>query len=172
MATSIGVEKRLLTESEFELVVQTHYPQVTELGRSQLIEAAKRIRGFRDKAGDIVRQRRREHRGKSDQRGANPAPSEAGVSRKKQVFANALRRINNEIRRLGEEGKPGGQARIARRALAMKRAGRTRHHPDPGRTADAGMRSIPNEGDTVQVDPREVGRVSQFVKDAQAKRDS
>ena len=108
MATSIGVEKRLLTESEFELVVQTHYPQVTELGRSQLMEAAKRIRGFRDKAGDIVRQRRREHRGKSDQRGANPAPSESGVSRKKQVFANALRRINNEIRRLGEEGKPGG----------------------------------------------------------------
>jgi hypothetical protein len=34
------------------------------------------------------------------------------------------------------------------------------------------MRSIPNQGNTVQVDPREVGRVSQFVKNAQASRDS
>jgi hypothetical protein len=33
------------------------------------------------------------------------------------------------------------------------------------------MRSLPNQGETVQVDPREIGRVSQFVKSAQVQRD-
>jgi hypothetical protein len=52
----------------------------------------------------------------------------------------------------------------------MKRANQVRHHPSAGRTARRGMRSLPNQAGTVQVDPREVGRVSQFVKSAQAQR--
>jgi hypothetical protein len=171
MATTIGVEKRLLTDAEFEAVARTHYPDIYALPRDELIGSARRIRAYRDRAGDIVRRRRREHRGKADQRGVNPAPDEAGVSRKKQVFAGALRRLNSEIRRLEAVERPGAQAEIMRRALETKRANRVRHHPSAGRTAGRGMVSTPNPKDTVQVDPREIGRVSQFVKDAQARRD-
>ena len=78
--------------------------------------------------------------------------------------------MNKQIGRLEELERP-SQGEIARRALEMKRADQVRHHPDAGRTAERGMRSLPNQGDTVRVDPREIGRVSQLVKSAQARRD-
>ena len=172
MAETIKIEQRLLTEAEFEAVAATHYPQIFELPKEELVGLARRIREYRDKARDISRQRRREHRGKSEARGVNPAPSEEGTLRKKQVFASALRRVNQQIARMVKSERRGAQSDIARRALEMKRANQKRHHPSAGRTAHHGMRSIPSQRDTVQVDPREIGRVSQFVKSAQARRDS
>ena len=58
-----------------------------------------------------------------------------------------------------------------RAALERKRAAPV-HHPDPGRTAGEGMRPKDSQEPTVQTDPREIGRVSQFVRDAQARRDA
>ena len=90
---------------------------------------------------------------------------------KKQIFASALKRVNREIKRVeGAERRP-TLVESARRALELKRANRVRHHPSAGRTASHGMRSLPNSGDTVRVDPREVGRVSQAVRAAQVRRD-
>lgn len=171
MASTIAAEKRMLTATEFDAVARSRYPAIAELPREELIEIAKRIRTFRDKARDMIRHRRREHRGKAEQRGANPAPSEAGISRKRQVFASALKRLNNELRRLEQTGRSPDQAKYARQALEMKRAHRVRHHPSAGRTAGQGMQAIPSDRDTVEPDPREIGRVSQFVKNAQARRD-
>jgi hypothetical protein len=118
----------------------------------------------------VTRHRRREQRGKAEPRGTNPAPSEAGTTRKNEVFSAALKRVNKRIGRLEKLERP-SQGEIGRRALEMKRANQVRHHPSTGRTAKSGMRSLPNQGETVQVDPREIGRVSQFVKSAQVQRD-
>ena len=172
MAGTITEEQRILTEAEFDAVAVSHYPALFALDKAELNDLARIVRRYRDKARDVTRDRRREHRGKADPRGVNPAPSEAGTARKKQVFAAALKRLNKQIGRLEELERRPDQSEIARRALALKRANQQRHHPNAGRTARQGMRSTPNTNDTVQTDPREIGRVSQFVKAAQARRDA
>lgn len=167
MSLTVASERRMLTEAEFEAVARTHYPEIGAIQREELIVVARRVREYHDKARDITRHRRR----KAEPRGVNPAPNEAGTSRKKQIFAAALKRVNREIKRFEEVERRPTLAESARRALEMKRANRVRHHPSAGRTAGQGMRSLPNEGDTVRIDPREIGRVSQAVKAAQARRD-
>jgi hypothetical protein len=69
----------------------------------------------------VTRHRRREQRGKAEPRGTNPAPSEAGTTRKKKVFSAALKRVNKRIGRLEKLERP-SQGEIGRRALEMKRA--------------------------------------------------
>lgn len=171
MGIPIATERRLLAQAELEAVEQTHYPQICALDRDALIEIARRVRAFRARARDIARRQRREMRGKADPRGARPAADDTGSALKAQVLAAALRRVNREIRRHEKAQPRASQGEIARRALELKRRNRVRHHPGAGRTAREGMRAIPNRGPTVETDPREIGRVSQFVKAGQARRD-
>ena len=171
MSMPISTEQRMLTAAEFEVVKTTHYPDIAELTEGELADAARRLRDYRDKARDIARQQRREMRGKAEPRGTRPAKDNTGTTIKRQIFASALRRVNREATRIGKAQARAGQSEIARRALELKRANRMRHHPSAGRTAGDGMRSIPNRGPTVEADPREIGRVSQFVKAGQARRD-
>lgn len=172
MSLPISTEKRILKATEFELVQRTHHPQIAELSRDELKDAARRLRDFRNKARDVARQQRREMRGKAEARGARPAGDNTGTNVKRTVFSAALKRVNRELSRLEGAGTAESQVEIARRALALKRASRWRHHPAGGRTAHEGMRPVTNDGATVSTDPREIGRVSQFVKNAQARRDS
>lgn len=171
MSVPRTIEKKMLTEAEHDAVEKTHHPGLGALGREELGEIVRRIRTYRDKARDIAHQQRREMRGKGAPRGARPAQDNTGTSIKRQIFANALKRANRAIERLeAAENKP-SQAVLARRALAMKRANRVRHHPDSGRTAHDAGQPKPSGRRTVEVDPREVGRVSDFVKRGQARRD-
>jgi hypothetical protein len=157
MAETIAAERRPLTEAEFDAVSGTHYPDICGMEKDELIGLVRRVREYRDKA---------------EPRDANSAPSEVVAARKEQVFTSALKRLNRQIGRLDGAARRPSQGEIARRALKMKRANQVRHHPSAGRAARRGMRSLPNQGDTARVDPREVGRVSQFVKLAQARRDN
>ena len=172
MGMTAGAERRALTAAEFELVSQTHHPAIRGLSREQLGDLVRRLRGHRDRARDISRQQRRELRGKAEPKGIAPATDNSGTKLKAQVLASAVKRANREMTRLAQTGKRASQAELSRRALEMKRANQVRHHPDPGQTAGEGMRSLPSGTRTADVDPREVGRVSQFVKDAQVQRDS
>jgi hypothetical protein len=171
MSVPMATEQRMLTEAEFEVVKQTHYPAIAALPKDELANAARRLRDFRDKARDVARQQRREMRGKASPRGARPALDNTGTTMKQQIFASALKRVNRERGRTARDERRASQSEIARRALELKRANRVRHHPSAGRTAGQGMRAIPSQKPTVEADPREIGRVSQFVKAAQARRD-
>jgi hypothetical protein len=171
MSVPIATEQRMLTEAEFEVVKQTHYPAVAELSEDALAKTARRLREYRNKARDIARQQRREMRGKANPRGARPAKDDTGTRIKKQIFASALKRVNRERGRTAKDKERAGQSELAQRALELKRANRVRHHPSAGRTAGQGVRAITNPKPTVEADPREIGRVSQFVKAAQARRD-
>jgi hypothetical protein len=171
MSLPKATEKRMLTEDEFDVVQKTHYPALSALTREDLGETVRRIRTFRNKARDIAHQQRREMRGKGAPRGARPAQDNTGTSIKKQIFANALKRANRALERLeAAEDKP-NQVVLARRALAMKRANRKQHQPDPGRTAHGSAQPNPSQRRTVDTDPREIGRVSDFVQRAQVHRD-
>jgi hypothetical protein len=172
MSVPVATEQRMLTEAEFEVVRRTHFPAIAGLSEGELADAASRLRDYRNKARDVARQQRREMRGKASPRGARPATDNTGTAMKKQIFASALKRVNRERGRTARDERRASQSEIARRALETKRANRVRHHPSAGRTADHGVRAITNPKSTVEADPREIGRVSQFVKAGQARRDA
>ena len=171
MSLSKALEKRMLTADEFETVSRTHYPEIRDLTRQDLSDLVRRLRDHRDKARDVAHQQRREMRGKSEPRGARPAADNTGTAMKGQIFASAVKRVNREIARLDQAGRRSAQFEKSRHALELKQASGKRDRPKPGRTASRGMRSKPSEEPTVESDPREIGRVSQFVKKAQARRD-
>jgi hypothetical protein len=171
MSVTIATEKRMLTGTEFEVVERTHYPQISELAKGDLDQTARLLRDYRNKARDVARQQRREMRGKAAPRGAQPARDNTGTAMKRRIFSDALQRVNSERTRIEKAARRESQSDIMQRALEMKRANRTRHHPSAGRTTDQGMQPVPNQTAPGITDPREVGRVSQFVKAGQARRD-
>jgi hypothetical protein len=167
-------EAALLTEQEKADVDQTRYPEILHLSRPELIALIRRLRDHRDRAQTIGRQQQREMRGKAPPRGGAPSRDNTGTVLKAQVLAQAVKRGNAELARLDEpppEAHYPTQAEIARKALEMRQAMRLARHPSAGWTASAGMHSKPSDRPTVQTDPREIGRVSQAIRVAQAKRD-
>jgi hypothetical protein len=159
-------QERLLSLSERELVEMTVPAALAALSRTDLRALAGRLREARDRARGMARQQKREMRGKAPPRGARPAADSLGTEAKAEVLVEALKRVTAALR----PPKPPSQAELSRKALALKRAGEPAHHPDAGQTASEGMQPKVNRKPTVRVDPREVGRVSQAVKTAQARR--
>jgi hypothetical protein len=167
MSISLASERRLLAQDEFEPVVRSHYPLIEQLSHQELVELARWLRDRRARARDIVHGRRRVARGKAQARGtANETASERGLAAKKQVFANALKRVNARLARMTAAAHRAG----LNAALGRKRAA-VLHHPPSGATANTGI-SVSRSArrrTVLQVD--RIGRVSQAVRDFQAKRD-
>ena len=172
MAIRMRDEVRALSDDELELVVKTHIPIVLDLSDAELGDLLKQVRVKRKRARDIANRQRREMRGKAERPGAAPSRDDTGSKHKAAVLAGALKRLNNEKeRRERHLGKP-EQVRIAKKALQLKRASGKGHSGPSYRTASKGMRNLENEKTERLVHPMEIGRVSQFMRDAQAKRDS
>jgi hypothetical protein len=165
-------ERRRLTPAEREVVDRSHHPGIGALSLPELVETRRIVRGYRDKARDEAKRRRREARGKSDPRGRAPARDEPGMATKAAIFAGALKRLNREIERLTALGEEPSQAEIMREALRMRRAAARRTHPEAGHGGSGGMRLVESGRPTVTARPAEVGRVSQAVRVAQAVRDA
>jgi len=167
MATSTAAERRLLGE-DFDLVAPSHYPALAALPAEEVLALARTLRDRRNRLREMVHANRRARRGKAEPRAG--AGHDAALARRKQAFAAALKRVNHRLDILHGEARRAWHAQALRDALARKRAARA-HHPGAGATADPGMAAKPSRKRTVRTDPREIGRVSQFVKAAQAKRD-
>ncbi len=172
MAHSRKDEARALDKDELALVERSHHPEVQELADAELLELLKRVRERRDRAQRLARQQRRELRGKAAPRGATPATGEAGSKLKLEVLAMAVRRLNSERDRRQRKGARAELVANAERALALRQAARQRRHHPIGRTASQGIAANPSEKREQLARPMEVGRVSQAVKNAQAKRDA
>lgn len=164
-------EDRLLTGAERDAVRQSRHPEIQSLDRDAVLALARRLREYRDKARDIARDRRRSQRGKAEPRGAGPAPAEDGILLKKQVFAAAMKRVNSRLACLQSGDKRAKTTEFLREALARKKSA-PRHHPSPGATAGEGMNPLDEKRQMTDVDPRQVGSVSQQVKNNQASRDT
>ncbi len=173
MAGAIRNERRYLSDEEWEFVVRTHHPALHELGDEELGTLVLLLRARRDRATGIARQQRRELRGKAAPAGTRAATDDTGSRRKGSILAAALKRANKERQRRRSRAALPAQVSLARKALALKRSSEhNSHRPDPGRTSGTGMQSLPDETGPDLVRPMEVGRVSQFVRAAQAKKDS
>jgi hypothetical protein len=171
MAVPMRDEVRALSDDELEMVVKTHIPLVLDLSDVELADLIRQVREKRKRARDIANRQRREMRGKADRPGAAPARDNIGTKHKAAVLAGALKRLNNEKERRARLAAAPEQVRFAEKALQLKRASGKGHSGPSYRTASKGMRNIANEKPERLIHPMEIGRVSQFVKAAQAKRD-
>lgn len=170
MTLTRKAEERSLSAEERALVAQTHQPGIASLPDENLETLRKLVRERRDRAVDISRRQRREIRGKAAPRGTVPAAEDAGSRLKVSLLAQAMKRLNKETVRRSRLAARAELVESMRRALAMKQsAGRP---PRPvSRTAREGMRSKPSQRIEQIMEPSEVGRVSEFVKQGQARRD-
>jgi hypothetical protein len=164
-------EDSILTGPERDAVRQSHHPDLQSLEREAVLALARRLREYRDKARDQARERRRAQRGKAEPRGATPPPAEEGLLRKKQVFAAALKRVNSRIAVLEAGSRRARTTEFLRESLQRRRAA-PRHHPGSGATAHTGMHPLDEKRQMTDVNPGQVGSVSQQVKNNQAARDS
>jgi hypothetical protein len=163
------VEERSLSAEERELVARTHQPGIGELPDEEFAQLRKLVRERRDRAVGISRRQRREMRGKAAPRSATPVNEDAGSKLKVSVLAQALKRLNKEVARRSILAARAALVENMRRALAMKRAAGDPPRPT-SRSARGGMRNKPSGTAEPITEPREVGRVSQFAKQAQARR--
>ena len=173
MSDPTQTDETRLTASEQEAVNLTQHPAITGLSRQELQALARRLREARYRARDIARQQRREMRGKAEPRGTTPARDNTGTLAKGQVFAEALERVTQELRRI----RSAGPASPAPAAPAPRPSGGPPTESKGRKTAVArpvpqDARAKPSKLPTVRSDPREVGRVSKAVKSAQARRDA
>jgi hypothetical protein len=173
MGAAFKFERRLLDENEWEPVARSHYPILDSLTREEALDLARWLRERRARAQGLVRQTTRVRRGKAEPRGAAPPEphAERGLAGKKQIFARALKRVNSRLAIFATEARRARALASLRAALEARREA-PRHHPEPGRTASPGMPSKPNRRRRRGIDPRQVGSVSQAVRDAQVVRDS
>src|ERR1700760_4837299 len=100
MSVPCRFERSLLSHEEYETIRLTHHPAIYEIEATELEAMRARLRTMRDKERTLSRQKRREERGKGDARGASFPGTAEHPSRRKQVFAAALKRVNNELGRL------------------------------------------------------------------------
>jgi hypothetical protein len=172
MSITFASERRLVAADEFEPIVRSHYPVVETLSRDELVDLARWLRERRARARDIARSRRRAVRGKADPRGgATEAASERGLLAKKQVYANALKRVNARLATTQATERRALALANLQAALGRKQAA-VPHHPQPGQTANAGFRLKRSAERRRVIQAARIGSVSQSVRGAQAARDS
>jgi hypothetical protein len=174
MSVKSESENRFLDVSEAEMVSVTRSPEIEQQSMEQLKALSRRLRQAHGRAKDISTHQQREIRGKGDLRGAKRVQDNTGSLEKVRVLFEAIQRVDGELSRR-EEIKMGtpSQAELSRHALELKMSSQTGEHPDPGRLASEGMHPKKRkELFKVGTTRKEIGRVSQAGKVAQARRDA
>lgn len=170
MAITRREERGLLSSAEFELIGPSHHPQVAALDGEALRALATRLREGHGQARDLLRAGRRARSGKGEARAASSVSHEK-LSRKKQVFAAALKRVNARFEELAGERQRREHRAALRAALERRRATRP-SHPASGWTAGSGMRAKGSARRDRTINSGRIGSVSQANKAAQARRDA
>jgi hypothetical protein len=169
MATSQREERELLGHDAFALIAPSHQPAIAALPPEELRTLATRLRAEHEKLRDLIREGKRAKRGKGDARAA--AHAEAGkATRRKQVYASALKRVNSRFDELTQERRRAEHRAALKAALARRQALRAQH-PSAGFGASAGMQNKANAKGRNHVHGARVGSVSAQNKRAQARRD-
>jgi hypothetical protein len=171
MAISCKLERSLVSHEEYGMIRASHHPEIYALDLPSLEKLHGRLRQMRDKEKSLARHKQRERRGKTEPRGGSfPGTAEQPLKRK-QVFANALKHLNKEIKRIRHLEAHSANVDAARRAFAMRRAANFSAYPSAGDTANDGMSPQPSRRRMTKVSGKRIGSISQPTKVAQAMRD-
>lgn len=170
MATTLREERALLGHDAFALIEPSHQPAIAMLPPEELRALASRLRAEHAKLRDLIREGKRAKRGKGDARAA--ATAEAGkATRRKQVYAAALKRVNKRFDELTHERRSAEHRAALKAALARRQAQRA-HHPVSNHGASEGMRRKESIKGARGVHGARIGSVSAQNKRAQARRDA
>jgi hypothetical protein len=172
MSIACKHERSQLGHEEYEMVRVSHHPAIYELAPDELRALKLRLRDNRNKARALARQKQREARGKADPRGKSFPGTAELPSKRKQIFAAALKRVNKELDRLQKIEARTAHVEAARAALARYRAEKFVHHPPAGPTPHEGMPPRVTYRRRSRVPPSRIGSISQATKVAQAIRDA
>jgi hypothetical protein len=172
MSMSAKLEYALLKPDEIALLRSTHHPEIYDLDRKEIVSLRARLRDLRGKAQTLARQKQRETRGKSEPRGKSFPGGAEQPKKRKQLFAAALKRINNEMKRLTKMEAKAQHVEAAHRALAQLRASNFVPVVPPSRTAGEGMEPVENRRRRRILPRGKVGSVLKQNKVAQAVRDA
>jgi hypothetical protein len=171
MSYSNKDEQRLLSHEEFEFVKSAHHPAIYSLDKDGLRNLAIRLEGYRDKAQTFARQKRREAKGTSAPRGKSFPGTADQPAKRKQVFAQALKRVKKERSRLVHLDVRAGNVEAAHRALALRRATQFTQPPSAGDDASPGQKAKGGTPKRTRAPSSKIGSVLKANARAQAKRD-
>jgi hypothetical protein len=172
MSVPCKSERSLLSHEEYETIRLTHHPAIYQVESAELEAMRPRLRKMRDKERTLGRQKQRESRGKAEARGASFPGTAKHASKRKQVFAAALKRVNRELRRLRNLEARTAHVEAARKALALHRAAKFTTYPPAGATANDGMALKASTRRKKIMTGAKIGGVSQATKISQAVRDA
>ena len=172
MSIPCKLERSLISHEEYEAIRLTHHPAIYGVEPAELEAMRPRLRKMRDKERTLGRQKRRETRRKAEARGASFPGTSEHPSQRSQVFAAALKRVNNELRRLHNLAARTAHVEAARKALAMRRAANFIPYPPAGAPANEGMAPKESKRRRTVIAGARIGRVLQATKVAQAVKDS
>ena len=172
MAVSRKNEERFLDSDERQLLDKTRGAQLSGLSDQDLIGTLRMLRERQLRARAIANRQRREMRGKSEPRSSAPATRNDGTERKNEILTGAIKRINNERNRRAAASAQPSQTSLARKAFRLKKAADGRSATPSYKTANEGMRDVPNTKYEDLSRRMEIGRVVKTVATAQAKRDA
>jgi len=168
-------DNRLLSAAELQMVSATRSPAIADLTATELKTLVRRLRQAHGRARDISARQQREMRGKAAPRGTKRVRDNTGTKAKAQALSDAMQRIDKELSRREQQikRKP-TQAELSRRALEQKLKNQAKkNYPDAGRSASAGMRPKKRKKPVkIGTSRKEIGRVSQANKVAQARKDA
>jgi hypothetical protein len=171
MSISGKAERALLSHEEFAFLLATHHPALHDVSDETLKAARVKLRDGREKERTLLHTLQRSLRGKAGERGRSFPGEVNKPARRKQVFAQALRRVNGELVRREAIAARAAATAALREALARKGAAK-RHRPAAGETAGEGMQPKNSKRARTKVAPAKVGAVSQANKAAQAAKDA
>ncbi|MFQ3665685.1 MAG: hypothetical protein SNJ79_06595 [Sphingomonadaceae bacterium] len=167
-------EQAALSHDEWTFVATTHHPQLGGLSDQELASARARLRELHGKERDFTAHKGRVARGTAEPRGGSFPGTIERPRFRKQVFAQALRRVNSEVERRAAEAKRQAALEAQKAVLAGKREALSRR---PANVATARTGKPPRAGAPPRgrggghVAGKRVGSTSAQGKRAQAKRD-
>lgn len=171
MSLSCRSERSLINQEEYEVVRITHHPAIYDLDGEALQSARKQLRALHEKERTFARQNRRTSRGKAEARGGSFPGTHERPTRRKQVFASAVKRISKELDRRQKTEARASNLEAASKALAMRRAANFDVRPAAGEAANSGMQARTTAKRRNIVTGKRIGSVSQSVKASQARSD-
>ncbi|WP_448580659.1 hypothetical protein [Thermaurantiacus sp.] len=167
-------ERAALSFEEWSFVATTHHPELGQLSDQEISAARTRLRTMHAKERDFTAYKGRVARGTAEPRGHSFPGTVERPRFRKQIFAQALRRLNSEVERRDAEARWQASLEAQRQILEGKRAatrGRPANIPTArmGKPARAGAPPKGQAGG--HVSGKRVGSTSAQGKRAQAKRD-
>lgn len=171
MAISEKDEKSLLNREEWELVIQTRHPVLGDCDAKELQAARKRLRELHAKEQGFARHKSRVGKGTADMRGGSFPGTAERPARRKQVFAQAIRRVNSEIERRDSRRARDTIVESQKKVLARRRAAAS-SRPGNTPTARKGPARVENPKSKTKVAGAKVGSVTKQTARAQGRKDS